>query len=54
MATATERKVVGMTQEERLAEIEACIAGSREAFERREYKKMNSLLLRAYTLGSQL
>jgi hypothetical protein len=54
MATATERKVIGMEVEDRLKLIKETIDEAKKAFERSDIKTMQALLLKAYTLGSQL
>jgi hypothetical protein len=52
MATATEPKVFGMSVEERLKKIEEAIDRAKVALKNGDIKEMNTLLLKAYTLGS--
>jgi hypothetical protein len=52
MATVTEPKVFGMSVEERLKKIEETIDQAKAALKSGNIKEMNTLLLKAYTLGS--
>ena len=55
MATATERKVVvGMTETERLREVRISIELALDALKGGDIRTMQKMLLKAYTLGSQL